>query len=192
MMQRDDRRVAALELVAAGAELARAGLILPGEGNLSSRLDGESCLITPTGADKGRLRAVDLLALALRLDGSPVPAGASSESGLHVAIYRRYAEVGAVLHAHPPRVQALAGRGLAPKCGLLVEGTELLGTAAWVEPCPPGSRVLEEAVVTVLERASACVLAGHGALVVGRTMREGLRRLLLLERLAELTLDRGR
>jgi len=191
-MQRDDRRAAALELIAAGARLAEAGLILPGEGNLSTRLDAESCLITPAGADKGRLRAVDFLALALRLDGSPVPTGASSEAGVHIAIYRRHAEVGAVLHAHPPRVQALAGRGLPPECGLLVEGTELLGTAAWVEPCPPGSRALEEAVVAALEQAPACVLARHGALVVGRTVREALLRLLLLERLAELTLERVR
>jgi L-fuculose-phosphate aldolase len=178
-----------LELIAAGAVLAEAGLILAGEGNLSARIDGATFLVTPRGRDKGRLEPADLVVVC----GPPevVPAAASSESRIHAAIYRRRPEVRAVAHAHPPAIQALAHRGRVPDCGLLSEGGEILGSVAWVPPLPPGSAELAEASAEALARCPACVLAEHGAVTVGGTVEQAMRRMLLLERLAALTADAG-
>jgi L-fuculose-phosphate aldolase len=183
-----ERRAAALELVAAGATLARAGLILPGEGNLSARLDRETCLITPSGVDKGRLRTLDLV--ELRLDREPPYLPASSDAAVHLAIYRHHPEVVVVVHAHPPHLQTLAGRGERPDCQLLVEGPPLLGEVGWVEPSQQ-PLVQAERVVAAMQRSNALVLSRHGGLTVGRTMRAALQRMLLLERLAELSLARA-
>jgi L-fuculose-phosphate aldolase len=180
------RRRAALEVVAAGAHLASAGLILPGEGNLSMRTGSAGCLITPTGVDKGRVSAVDLVELPL--DGGEVPSQASCEFRLHTSLYQRFPEVGAVVHGHPPAVQALTARRRQPDLGVLVEGVEFLGFVAWVGRLPPGSLDLAEAVTGGMAQGPACLLEGHGAVTVGSTMAEALRRMLLLERVAQLTL----
>lgn len=178
-------RGAALEVVSAGAMLARAGTILPGEGNLSVRLDQSSCVITPAGADKGRLAARDLIRLPLV--GGDVPDGTSTEAALHLVVYRRFSAVRAIVHAHPFQVLALAERRRLPECTLLLEGVEVIGSVAWVDATPPRSRALAEAVSRGLETAPACVLHRHGAVTVGATMAEAVVRLLLLERLAALT-----
>jgi L-fuculose-phosphate aldolase len=178
-------RWAAVQLVAAGAQLSRAGLILPGEGNLSLRLDEDTCLITPAGADKGCLAATDPVVLSL--DDEPIPDAASTEARLHRAVYLGQPEVTAIVHAHPPQVQALAGWERVPDCGLLLEGLEMLGRIAWVGPLPPRSVALAEAVAGAMVDAPACVMYRHGAVTVGSSLRQAMLRILLMERLAALT-----
>lgn len=182
-----DRRRHRLELVAVGARLAEAGLILPGEGNLSVRMDDGNILITPAGADKGRLRADQLVVLGA--DRSTAGRPVSMEAELHRALYRRQPPVQAVIHAHPAAVQALAGRDRAPDLGLLLEAVPVLGGVARVVPLAPGSAELAAAVATAMDGAGACVLERHGAVTVGATVAEALLRMLLLERLAHLALQ---
>jgi L-fuculose-phosphate aldolase len=181
----NDHRRAANALVAAGARLAEAGLVLPGEGNLSARLDGESFLVTPAGADKGRLRAVDLLTVSV--DDGVIPPGASSDAATHRMIYRRRPEVGAVVHAHPPWVLALSARDEVPDISLVDEGRRFLSSVAGVgsprEPAVPGGNL----VASALADRNAGVLFRHGAITVAETVDLALFRMLLLERLAELT-----
>lgn len=174
-----------LQLVSAGAALASSGVILSGEGNLSARLDGNQFLITPAGLDKGRLDPRDMVVVPF--DWTRVPSRASSESKLHISIYQRFSAVAAIVHAHPPQVQALDGTDRVPDCRLLTEGQQLLGRVAWVHSLEPGSDALAYEVATALEHAPACILDRHGAVTVGSSVEQALRRMLLLERLAKLT-----
>lgn len=178
-------RALRLALVAAGARLSAAGLILPGEGNLSVRLDSERCLVTPAGCDKGRLRAT--LLVVQPVAAAPVP-GASMETRLHVAVYRARPDVGAIVHAHPRAVLALAARGSAPDPALLLEGEALLGPVGRVETAAPGSPELAHRVAAALTQRDACVLDRHGVVAVAAGLELALLRVELLERLAELTL----
>jgi len=174
-----------LALVAAGARLASAGLILPGEGNLSVRLDAGTVLLTPSATDKGRLRAVDVVRVAVS-EAPPPSANVSSEVRLHQAVYAARPEVGAVVHAHPPALLALSLRGDRPDWKLLLETQALLGPVAAVGPHPPGSEALAAGVATGLATAGACVLERHGAVTVGATLDEAMLRMQLLERVAVL------
>jgi L-fuculose-phosphate aldolase len=174
-----------LQLVSAGAALASSGVILSGEGNLSARLDGDHCLITPAGLDKGRLDARDMVVVPI--DWGRIPRQASSESKLHISIYQRFSAIQAVVHAHPPQVQGLDRTDRVPDCRLLTEGQQLLGRVAWVQSLDPGSDALAYEVAAALQQAPACILDRHGAVTVGSTVEEALRRMLLLERLAKLT-----
>jgi L-fuculose-phosphate aldolase len=178
-----------LELIAAGAMLGQAGLILAGEGNLSARLDGEGFLITPRGRDKGRLDPADLVVVPW--PPATAPPAASTETRIHETVYRLRSEVAAVVHAHPAAVQALSRQSRAPDCSLLTEAGDLLGAVGWVPVLPPGSVELAEATAQALARAPACVLARHGAVTVGGSVDQATRRMLLLERLAALTVEAG-
>jgi len=189
-------RRSGLALVSAGARLNEAGLILPGEGNLSMLTGGAEhwVLITPRGADKARLAPEDMVAVPWPGDSSDgwrrvwLPSRASTETRMHLAIYEECPGVAAVVHAHPPRLLQLAIRGLLPDCGLLEEGERSLGAVSWVPAAVPGSLRLAKDVAAALLGAPACVLKRHGAVTTGSSLEEAFRRMLLLERLAELTL----
>lgn len=182
-------RSARLELVAAGARLSAAGLLLPGEGNLSRRSGAGGVLITPRGADKGRLAARDLVRVAL--DAHRPAAGVSTELRMHLAVYRRRFDIAAVIHAHPRATLALAALRRIPRVDLLEEGELLVGDVALVDFAPSGSADLAEAVASALETAPACVIERHGAVTVAAEVELAVRRILLLERLSELTLAGG-
>ena len=178
--------LARAQVVAAGAAMGRAGLVRAAEGNLSVRLDWTQILVTPSGCEKGRLVSPDLV--LFRLDVPPPP-GVSSEVLAHLATYRRSPDVQAIAHGHPPAVLALAARGVAPDPALLCEGALILPKVGWVQDFPPGSRDLAEACAAALAGAPVAVMARHGAIATGRTPREAVMRLEILELLARLALD---
>jgi len=178
-------RARRLQVVAAGAQLAHIGLIQPGEGNISVRVDDQYFLITMRGVDKGRMAAAQLV-MASIVDHCSLPTE-SSESPLHRAVYRTYSEVNAVVHAHPRSIQQLAIANQVPDCSLLLEAKMVLPGVGWAGSFEPGSPELAQAVSQVLVHWPACVLYGHGAVTVGTTLPEAVRRMILLERLAALT-----
>jgi len=177
-----------LEVVAAGAALSAAGLVLPGEGNLSVR-HGRVLLMTRAGADLGRLRVVDLVEVPLT---GEIPRGASSEVAMHRAIHARRHDIRAVVHAHPPAVLALTAAGGRPDPSLDAAGRARVGEVGWVGFYPPGSEALASAAAEALAAAPVAVLFGHGAVAVGRSLEEAVDRMRVLERLAHAGLACGR
>lgn len=175
------------QLAAAGARLAAAGLVRASEGNLSARIDGRRCLVTPTGGVTGRLGGADMVEVAL--DGSAAAARATSEVHLHIAIYSRRPDVGAVVHAHPPRVLALARLGRVPDPKRLDNDERVFGRVLAVPHHEEGSRGLARAAAEALAGSVACVLLEHGAVTVGGDVDQALRRMLALESAA--CRDRG-
>ncbi len=173
------------ELVAAGAALARLGLIRGREGNLSCRIGDDALLLTPRGADKGRLVAAELVLCRL---GDAPPAEASTEAPAHFAVYRACPGVRALVHAHPPSVLALAALGRLPEPNALEEGLALVPRIVRVGPAPPGSPELAAACADALLRAPAAVLARHGVLCAGDDVWQALERAETLELLAALAL----
>ena len=155
------------------------------EGNLSARIDSGRFFVTPTGKDKGKLDVDELFEIEIGSHG--MPDGASTEVGLHRAIYARFPSVYAVVHAHPDRVLALAADGRAPDPALLPGGGTVLDRVSWIDDFPPGSRSLADEVANGIARAPALVLAAHGAVTVGATVDQAVIRMIRLERLALLT-----
>lgn len=78
-------------------------------GNLSLCPDNSHMLITCSGAAKGRLIKDDLAVLSLK-NGNVLKSGSarpSSESALHLEIYKAFPQCKAILHTHPTYMQAL-------------------------------------------------------------------------------------
>lgn len=184
-MRRDRLHGLYLSVVSGGKELAAANLIKTGEGNLSARIDQDRFLVTPTGKDKDRLEVEDLF--EVEINSHRVPEGASTELGLHRAIYARFPSVHAVVHAHPAKVLALADDGLAPDPNLLPSGGGILDRVSWIDDFPPGSRSLAQEVARCISEAPSLVLAAHGAVTIGATVDQAVLRMIRLERLALMT-----
>lgn len=86
-------------LIDAGAFFHQRGWVPATGGNFSARLGSELLLITGSGVHKGMLEVDDFL--DLNLQGQVIGGGRPSyETGLHLQVYRRLPEVGAVLHVH--------------------------------------------------------------------------------------------
>jgi methylthioribulose-1-phosphate dehydratase len=89
----------AAELIEAGRRLYQLGMVPATSGNFSARLADGRIAITVSGRHKGRLGFDDIMmidAAGRSLDDRR----SSAETGLHLQIYRRFPDAGAVLHPH--------------------------------------------------------------------------------------------
>jgi methylthioribulose-1-phosphate dehydratase len=98
---------AAEAIVAVGRAFDARGWAPATSGNYSVRLDDGSFAVTVSGWHKGRLT----LDGVMRVDGEGASLDGkrpSAETALHLSLYRRFPEVGAVLHSHSPQAVALS------------------------------------------------------------------------------------
>lgn len=160
-------------LIAACRELSRRGLSHGTSGNVSVRLDARRFFVSPTGVPYEALepRDIPLVDLDARWFGGRRP---SSEWRFHRDIYRCRADAAAIVHAHSPRATSLActGRGI-PAFHYMVAvagGPDIR--------CAPyhtfGTQELSDAALAALAGRSACLLANHGLIALGRDLESAL------------------
>lgn len=193
---------AAAALISLGGQAYGAGLMAGFNGNLSCRVrlgqsGEECCLITRSGAAKGRLEPGDFIALSLPegtiLEGLlPLsPTGPSSESPLHLAVYAACPESRVILHAHPPKLLALS---LSVReddlLSLPLPEAERYRAAMAVTPFfPPGGEELARAVGEAAKTRPAVWMQRHGLVVHGPDPIAALALCEELEQLAAVQLD---
>lgn len=135
--------------------------LMPGwSGNASIRIAKKSILITASGTAKGKLQAADLLLINPAGDILSGVGRPSSESLLHITLYENIREIDAILHTHPPYLQALeiALNGSAPLCETDLAKSflalDLHEASMWRERlrfganCRPGSRELANSALS--------------------------------------------
>ena len=113
------------EIIVNVRELSALGWTPATSSNFSRRIDDRHVAITVSGRDKGRLTEADIM--VVDLDGEPVATGqkSSAETLLHTQLYKRFAEIGCVLHTHS-QTQTVASRLYAGIGHVHLEGYELL------------------------------------------------------------------
>lgn len=153
-------------------------------GNISVRI-GDRLLITPS-AIAYEAMTPDML-VTLPLEGDGPPAGdypPSSEWRFHRALLAARPEMHAVVHAHPVHCTALAmNRMTIPACHYMVaafggDHVPLAGYARF------GSAALADLVLAAMAGKSGCLMANHGAVVLGETLPRAMWRMEELETLA--------
>lgn len=181
-------REAAREIVRCCRSLWEAGLIAGADGNVSVRLARDRVLVTPRGLLKSELHPDDLVEVDLEGSHRRGSRQATSELDLHLRVYRRRPECGAVVHAHPPTATAfaLAGEGLPGD--VLPEIALLMGEVPCVPYATTGTPALGDAAEPVLARHVAVLLANHGALTWGRDLTQARIRMESLEHAARILL----
>jgi len=166
----------------------RTGLTSSTGGNVSCRASGGRIAITPAGIDKARIRPPDVA--VMDLSGTLLTPGvqASSESVMHLAIYRRYPSVGAVIHAHPVTASAFACSTTPIRVDLTCETYALLDPPVLAPYALSGTDELARIVADAAGKSCCVLLQNHAVLTVGADLLEAFRRLELLEEAARLTL----
>jgi L-fuculose-phosphate aldolase len=180
----DDLRLAVVEC---GRICYARKLITSNDGNISARIDDGRFLITPSGVAKGRMHADDLL--ILDADGGVVDPGRggrpSSETPMHLEVYRHRRNAGAVIHAHPVFATALTVAGMSFPTDVLPETLLLLGEVPVTRYASPSTAEDAAAVRPFVRDHSAILLRQHGTLTIGADLEEALLHLERLEHAAE-------
>ncbi len=159
-------------IVAACLRMEALGLNRGTAGNVSLRV-GERFLLTPSGVEYDRLAPEAIVSMAF--DGSHAgSAEPSSEWRLHREILLHRADAGAVVHTHSLYATALAClREGIPAFHYLV-GTSGRATIPCAEYATYGTQELALNTVAALAGGRACLLANHGVVALGATLRSAL------------------
>ena len=169
-------------------EMVDQGLVVGASGNASMRISGGPhngrILITPSGVPYRNMAPEDLL--VIDGDGEPVEGETmpSTETALHLAVYRKRMDVGGVVHTHSSyaSVLAVAGLDLPP---VLDEMVLKVGGAVRVAGYAfPSSAELAQEALKALDGRNAVLLRNHGLAGVGRAPRDALDVCLLVEHAA--------
>jgi ribulose-5-phosphate 4-epimerase/fuculose-1-phosphate aldolase len=173
-------------LAAAARVLADRGLV-DAFGHVSVRHDRDTMLITPP-RPLGTV-GPDAPFVVVELHATELPDGAPKEAWMHLAVYRRRGDVGAICRAQPEvaTAMAIAGRPLTAVHGqgaLLGQEVPVFDDARLVR-----DPARAEALATSLGAAPALVLRGNGALTTGARLGHAVARMTILETSARLHRD---
>lgn len=170
------------EVILAGNELVRRGLVARTWGNVSCRIDSERFAITPSGISYDRLTPHEIVVVhtrTLEYEGSIKP---SSEKGIHAAAYLLDPEIRFVIHTHQTYATCLSVAGYS---ALTLSGDEavlLKGGVGLADYALPGTKALKRHVADVLQQGRPAVLMEkHGALITGPSRESAFSRAVALE-----------
>ncbi|MGV8936694.1 MAG: 3-oxo-tetronate 4-phosphate decarboxylase [Allorhizobium sp.] len=163
------------EIVEVGSSLFDRLFTFGSTGNISARLSNGDLLMTPTNASLGKLdpaRLSKFSAEGVHIGGEKP----TKEAFLHQCMYCARQSAGAVVHLHSTHAVAVSILdGLNPD-DLLPPLTAYyimrVGRLPLVPYFPPGDAALAEAVGLKARDNHAVLLANHGPVVAGRTLRD--------------------
>jgi L-fuculose-phosphate aldolase len=173
------------QVLQAAKDMLKRGLTAGTSGNISGRLPDGNVVITPSSLSYEDMTLEDLV--VIDMDGKQIDGhrSASSEKGVHLACYRKYDEIGSVVHSHPlyatmfaivrQPIPALVDEfalyvgGDVPVCDYAMSGTEELGANAAAK----------------LDEVGTALLASHGMVTIGANPAKTLHQAGVVERAAQ-------
>ena len=176
-----------MQVAEASRFLHTAGWCANHDGNVSAR-DGNRFIATPTATSKRLVGEKDLIEVDAKgqVHGHGRVFG---EIGLHLVVYERRPDVGAVVHAHPPNATAISASRQHPiERPFIAEAFVSLGPIipklAYAQPGEPA----RAALAPWCELVDAVILGNHGVIAWGKDCETALLRLELVEHLAKIAI----
>ena len=177
-----------LAIVECGRLMYQRKLINSTDGNFSVRLPNGNILITPAGLAKGRMSPDDML--IINLDGDVISSRpdrkSSTETDMHLEVYKNRYNVHAVIHAHPVFSTTITVANLEFPNDILPEVMVTLGSVPITNYATPSSHEDAEAIRPFVKTHNAMLLRQHGSLTYGKTLEEALIHLERIEHAAEI------
>jgi L-fuculose-phosphate aldolase len=168
-----------------GRRLWQKGFVAATDGNISVRLDETSFLCTPSGVSKGFMAPENLViadASGAKMAG---PGNVTSEFLTHLAAYEERPDIGAVVHAHPPKAVAASLVGLSLAEPVLPELLLTIGGIPTVPYATPATGQGGKAIRNIMRTCDAVIIAKHGSITIGRNVFEAYEKLEKMEHAAE-------
>lgn len=177
------------EVIKTGVKMINSNLVMGTWGNISVRIpETDLIAITPSGVDYEEIELENIVIMNIEgetIDGNMKP---SIENPLHRAIYKNRTDVSSIIHTHSEFCTAMA-IVRKPIPAAIEDLVQIVGGNVRVsEYRLPGTEELGVEVVKALQDRNAAILANHGAIVVGNTLKETLKTAFILEKSAKETI----
>ena len=149
-----------------GRRMFLGGMATSNDGNISVRLGTGDILCTPTGISKGYMKPECIC--RINREGKLLQAGGnyrpSSEIRMHLRVYEKRPDVGAVVHAHPPYATSFEIAGIPLARPIMAEAVVQLGYVPVAPYGTPSTEEVPDSIEPFLKDFNACLLQNHGAL----------------------------
>ncbi len=178
-----DVEKAKAQVIQAGKDVARAGLIARTWGNVSCRTDEGYFAITASGREYETLEEEEIIQVNLDTMNYLGAMAPSSEYRLHREIYKLKEDVGFIIHTHQHNASAVSAMGMKR----IPFDKEYKGISDFALVAPygmSGSIKLAENVADMAKESvgNAVIMSNHGAVCYGRTCEEAFETALNLEK----------
>lgn len=159
------------------------GWVASNDGNVSVKLDEDTFLATPTGISKSFMEPDKLVKINRKGEIIEALEGyrPSSEIKMHIRCYDERADVGAVVHAHPPTATGFALAHKALDTYSLIECIVSIGAVPIAPYGTPSTNEVPESIAPLLPKHDVILLENHGALTVGADLITAYYRMETLE-----------
>lgn len=188
-MDREKAKLVQAEVCATAKAMADSGLTAGTWGNISGRIDDEYMVVTPSGLDYSKLTPDQMVIVNMKTGAHEGNLKPTIEVPMHAKLLLTRPEVNGIVHTHSSKALAVAvtHQGIPPICD---DQVQILGgdirCAAYTHP---GGDEMAEAVAKAIEGRLGALIANHGALAMGRTLREALIGATVLEKTAQIWID---
>lgn len=178
------------QVLEAAQLMAEKGLVVGTSGNISMRIkdgDGRELMaITPNARYYDLMDVDDIVVADFEGENVEGELRLSIEKMLHIGIYKARKKVNAVVHSHPTFGNIVSVAGLEIPEILDDQVTYLGGEIKLAKYAIPGTPDLVESALEALGPRNGVLLANHGAVSVGRDMKEAFTACELLEKTAQI------
>lgn len=174
-----------MEIIKAGISLDRYGLISLAGGNLSLRQPSGEILVTPSGMIYEDMAADDVIVMDPEgkvIEGDRKP---SSDTAAILYIFKHRPDVNAVIHTHQPYATAISLIQDEFHADLTTLGNACGGNVPVAPYSSPGSEQMGIDTVNFLGDTHAVILAHHGVMTTGDSMKQALNAAVYLEECAK-------
>lgn len=174
-----------LEIIKGGMKLDRYGLISLAGGNLSLRMPSGEILVTPSGMIYEDMVADDVIVMDLQgkiIEGSRKP---SSDTAAILYIFNNRSDVKAIIHTHQPYATAISLLEDEFRADLTTLGNACGGNVPVAPYSSPGSEDMGIDTVNFLGDGHAVILAHHGVMTTGDSLKQALNAAVYLEECAK-------
>lgn len=157
-------------------------------GNLSARF-GENVIITTSGSANGYLTEDDFVVIDYAgnvVQGKGKP---SSEKFLHLEFYKQRLDINYIFHVHSVCLSAFASCGRALAEPIMPENIFYFGQIPLAEYGLPGSMDLVEKTALYFKDYDAILMANHGVIIGGKSVRDAYLKLELAESYAQVIIN---
>ena len=169
-------------------ELDRLGLVAGASGNVSLLIPGDPpfVAITPSRKTYRNMTADDVPVIDFDCEPALGDLPPSSETALHLAVYRARKDAKAVVHTHSVYATVCAVAGIEVPAVIDEVAVTVGGAVRVTEYAPPGSKELADKAVEALEDRSAALISNHGLVTLGKDLETAMDIAVLVERAAHI------
>ncbi len=161
------------------------GFVSAYDGNISVLTENKSILITRSGVCKGDVKESDIIEINFAGEIINGRGKISTEYKIHLYAYSRRPEVNAVVHCHPTYATAFASAGEGLTQPVFPEVILTLGKVPLCKYATPSTDELPLSMEPFIEHAWAFLFQNHGAVTLGKTLRDAYYKMEKLEHAAK-------